>query len=260
MIRRAAILIVACLAASCQALLSVDELPSVPYDELPIDRIELLKVADRVYRTSRRVRDLVRARTALRKAEFVDPGHFGTAWRLARVDGILARVDVDNAAPWAREGLEAGEAARAKKPERVAGHLYTAICAGLLAKARPTEADTMMAHVVEAAEKAILRDPDFGHGEARRVLGAIYLYAPSWPSGVGDIDEAMAVLEGVATAHPEDPSNLFYLAEAYRRAGDRQKAVALYKRVLKAPKEGIWALEGPQYRADARAHLIELGE
>ncbi len=239
----------------CHALFQRDELPTVPYDELPFTVIELYNVADRVHATSRRTKELIRARTALKKVDLRESGRFGTAWRLARVDSVLARVDTERAFDWAQEGLAAAEKARSLRPGKVYGHLYYAACAGLLAKSRPTEADKLMNSVVEAASKAAAIDPGYEGGEPRRVLGAIYLYAPSWPSGVGDLDEAIGILEGVAHDHPQDPRNLFYLAEAYRRADDRPKAVSLYRKMLEAPRAGIWAVEGPSYRAEAKSHL-----
>ncbi|MBT9558964.1 MAG: hypothetical protein IV100_23230 [Myxococcales bacterium] len=247
--------VIVSLLSGCQALFQRDELPAVPYDELPFTVAELYQVADRVHATSRRIRELVRARTALKKVDLLESGRYGTAWRLARVDSVLARIDAERASDWAQEGLSAAEKARSMRPGKVHGHLYYAACAGLLAKSRPTEADRLMNAVVEAASKAAAIDPGYEGGEPRRVLGAIYLYAPSWPSGVGDLDEAIGILEGVATDHPQDPRNLFYLAEAYRRADERPKAVGLYRKMLAAPRAGIWAVEGPTYRAEAKTHL-----
>ena len=76
-------------------------LPTVPLDELPATQRELLAVADKVHRGSRRVRDLIRARTALLKAELLAEASFSTTWRLARVDSVLARLDEGRAAAWA---------------------------------------------------------------------------------------------------------------------------------------------------------------
>lgn len=252
---RAIVVVIVSLISGCQALFQRDEHPTVPYDELPFTVEELYQVADRVHATSRRTRELIRARTALKKVDLLESGRYGTAWRLARVDSVLARFDTERASDWAQEGLSAAEKARRMRPGKVHGHLYYAACAGLLAKSRPTEADKLMNAVVEAASKAAAIDPSYEGGEPRRVLGAIYLYAPSWPSGVGDLDEAIGILEGVATDHPQDPRNLFYLAEAYRRADERPKAVGLYRKMLAAPRAGIWAVEGPSYRAEAKAHL-----
>jgi tetratricopeptide (TPR) repeat protein len=228
-------------------------------DELPSDIKGLRRLADRVHHTSRRVHDLVRARTALKKAELLDPDDFGTAWRLGRVNGVLARMDEDNTVAWAREGLAAAALARSARPKRVEGHLYFAISAGMLAKSQPMEADKLMKGIVESATKAIACDPDYEAGEARRVLGAIYLYAPAWPGGVGDLDLAYEVLTDVVKDHPDDPRNLFYLAEAQRRQEERREALDLYKRVLAAPRRGMWALEGPPYRTEARQRVKDLG-
>ena len=233
-------------------------LPAVPYATLPSDKADLISFSDRIIRRTRRVPELVRARTALRKAQDRWPGDFHVLWRLARVDGLLTEADPKHAGEWAVEGYNAAVRARTQGPDRVQGHLYYAVLCAYLARQRPRDAGKLTQEVLLAARKADDIDSSYGGGMARRLLGAIYIYAPAWPNGVGDLDEAIEVLEAVHKDFPEHPLNVYYLAEAYRRAEQIGDALRLYKKVLTFPKRGRWALEGRIYRQKTRQAIADL--
>lgn len=252
------VLVVSSFLAGCPVLFPPGDLPAVPYHQLPSSVAELHRLADHTYETSRAEKALVRARSALRKADYLKPKHFETLWRLARIDGVLARLAREFGQDWAGEGIGAAEQAAALEPKRPEGHLYLAVCTGLLAKHQPRQAGELMKSVIAAAERSAKIDPRFATGEARRVLGAIYIYAPPWPSGVGDLDEAIDVLEQLAKDFPKEPMNLFYLAEAYRKADQRSDAIRLYRRVRRFKPRGIWRVEGPEYRQRAKQFIIRL--
>ncbi|MFT7622888.1 MAG: tetratricopeptide (TPR) repeat protein [Myxococcota bacterium] len=244
--------------AGCPVLLPEGDLPAVPYNTLPERVEELAAVADKVHQTSRKQDDLVRARTALKKADHIRPDDYGTLWRLARVDGVLARLDEPHGEEWAREGRSAGARARELKDAGVEGHLYFAIALGLAAKYDPASADPLIKQLIAEAERADALDSAYAGGEARRVLGAIYIYAPPWPTGAGDLDEAIEVLESLNKDFPDEGLNAFYLAEAYRKADQPQDAIGLYKHVLSLPRRGTWGLEGKPYRRQARELIRRL--
>ena len=246
------------LAFSGCPLLPPGELPSVPYYTLPGDVAELHQLADYAFHTSRRLPNLVRARTALRKADYIQHDNFDTQWRLARIDSVLAQVDDRNGDEWAFEGRRAAELAIRLRPRRVEGHLYAAICTALEAKFHPSDADKLTGKVIKYAEAADKIDGSFDDGGARRVLGAVYLYSPAWPRGVGELDEAIEVLEDLHKRHPKRAINVWFLAEAYRRADQQRDAIRLYKRLLKFKRRGQWGLEGRPYRSKAKAFIRQL--
>ncbi len=242
----------------CPAFFPPGDLPAVPYHQLPSSVAELHELADRTYRRSRAEKDLVRARSALRKAEHLAPNNYETLWRLARIDGVLARTSERHGEKWAIEGREASERAVALSQESVEGHLYLAICSGLLARHQPRNADELLNTTVAAAKTSAKIAPHFAQGEARRILGAIYTYAPPWPSGIGDLDEAVDVLEALVKDHPQEPLNFFYLAEAYRKADQRADAIRLYRKVRRFKPRGLWRIEGAPYRQQSKQNIIQL--
>ena len=257
-----ALLLGASSVASCHGCDSLTDrkngLPELVDLTLPNDPKELHTLSDHTYWRSRKLIDLLRARLALHKALRLDQGSFGSQWRLARIDGVLARIDEPRAATWVAEARRAAESAITLRPDRVEGHLYFAIATGLAAKLHAGEAIRLLETMVASLTRAIAIDPRYNQGEPRRVLGATYLYAPAWPTGVGDLEESIAVLKDVAREFPHEPQNLYFLADAYRKAEQRSEAVALFRRVLASPRKGLWAVEGPPYRTLSQRALSEL--
>jgi tetratricopeptide (TPR) repeat protein len=215
-------------------------------------------LADTAYETTRKVSALVRARSALKKADSLRPNDYETLWRLARLDAVLALFDRKNAGLWAKDGWHAGTKARALKPGRVEGQLYYALCTTLRARDNPGDSQALIKEALAAAQLARKIDSDFGGGEPDRLVGGIYIYAPSWPTGVGDLDEGIEILEQLVKRHPKQPIGVFLLADAYRRVGQNPDAVRLFKRVLSFPPKGLWHLEARRYRGRARQALTDL--
>ena len=62
------------------------------------------------------------------------------------------------------------------------------------------------------------------YGGPGRVLGMLYLKAPAWPQGIGDIDAALELLQAVAQEYPDFPQNRMFYAEALYGEGLLDKA------------------------------------
>ena len=242
----------------CIELLPPGGLPAVPYATLPGEPAELRKLADDVFRKSRSAPDLVRARTALKKAEKIERDEFANLWRLSRMDSLLARVDEPRALAWATEGRKAGDAARQVRPGRPEGHLFFGINTVMVARERAKDATELLNEAMTAGTVSNEKSSTYAKGEARRLLGAIYIFAPAWPTGAGDLDEGVATFEGLVKEFPDEPINVFYLAVAYRKAERKDDAIRLFRRVLRYPKKGLWRLEGAPFRTQAAQALSEL--
>jgi hypothetical protein len=63
-------------------------------------------------------------------------------------------------------------------------------------------------------------DPGFRGGAAARMLGTLYVLAPSTMLSHGDSEEGLSLLEGLVKLHPEVPENHLRLAEALIALGD----------------------------------------
>ncbi len=234
------------------------DLPGVAYDELPSDRATLIQIADRIHRSSRNLDKLIRARTALKKIQEMHPNDAQMLWRLARVGSVLSQHDKSHAAGWAKECYSAGLQATKVSSQWVQGHYFAAACSGLRAQHEPGKASRLLNELIEHAEQAHELQPSYDTGGPRRTLGIIYTLAPPWPSGVGDLDEAIELLEQVNEEFPKCPLNAFYLAEAYRKADQLARAKTLYKRAYRLGKKGRFGPEGAHYRRRVESALYQL--
>ena len=219
---------------------------------------ETIALADTIYRTSRQQSKLLHARNALRAAIDAHDHPYELLWRLARNNVHLVLIDKRHAAQWAEEGRSSDEQASQKEPKRVEGLLYQAICTSLLAQERPSDSQPLIKATMQHAKRAIVIDRSYGEGAALRLLGGLLIYAPAWPTSVGDLEEGIEVLEALLVQYSHDPIGTFLLAEAYRKADQTNDAKRLYERVLSFRARGLWRIEGPPYRKRARQALKDL--
>jgi tetratricopeptide (TPR) repeat protein len=97
-------------------------------------------------------------------------------------------------------------------------------------------ASTLISPLIETLKRVIEMDEDIDEGGALRVLGALYLKAPPWPTGPGDLDMALELLERAVTNHPDHPLNQLFMAEALLED--------------ESPKEALLAVERAKERLD----------
>ncbi len=157
-----------------------------------------------------------------------------------------------------QRGLDHARAAKEADPGRAGGYHFLAVNLGLLARLEPEGALPRLAEMVTQAEEARELDPRFEQGGPLRVLGAVYTQAPPWPTSVGDIEEAVDVLEELVERFPAYPLNHFLYGEALMKMSDYDRAAREFEATLRAAPRNIWRLEGPTYRALARQRLADI--
>lgn len=179
-----------------------------------------------------------------RAAHAAAPADRATALALARCTHLAADLEKDDGRVVAL--TEEGMAALAKPgpaaddPELAYVH---ALNLGLFVRARGMMAVGRLSELI-ARLKVAERKPDLDNGGPWRVLGLLYVKAPGWPVGPGDLDAALELLRRAVNDYPEHPQNHLYLAQALIEAGDRAQARAeLSKaRALCLPERfGDWA-------------------
>jgi hypothetical protein len=83
-------------------------------------------------------------------------------------------------------------------------HYYLAANLGLAVRDHITLAMGNLGRLESEMKQAVALSPNIDDGGPLRLLGALYLKAPAWPKGIGDIDKE----------HPEHPLNHLFYAQA----------------------------------------------
>nr|WP_305907531.1 hypothetical protein [Methylomarinum sp. Ch1-1]MDP4520293.1 hypothetical protein [Methylomarinum sp. Ch1-1] len=115
----------------------------------------------------------------------------------------------------AAEGVAFAEAALARDgADDGALHYYLAANLGLVVREHIALAMNNLERLEREMQQALILNPDIDHGGPLRLLGALYLKAPAWPTGIGDIDKSLTLLARAVEQHPEHPLNHLFYAQA----------------------------------------------
>jgi len=142
-------------------------------------------------------------------------------------------------------------------------HYYLAANLGLAVREHITLAMESLSRLESEMNQAVSLSPDIDDGGPMRILGALYLKAPAWPSGIGDRDKAMELLEKAVKEHPRHPLNHLFYAQALWEGGDEaalsqvKAEFALGEKLL---AEGLWGYNKEPWQKEFDEFQQELGE
>lgn len=229
-------------------------------DKLPRTPAAIIKLADRTHQTTRALAPTAHAAAGLERAIKENPLDYELAWRTARVFVTIADglADRDDRKRFAKEAKKYAKLAIKVNPDRPEGHYYAAASAGLVAESQLAPSRSFQEAIEQPALMLVEIAPHYEAGGGLRILGALYVKAPTWPVGVGDLEEGTALLERAVADYPGHPLNHLFLAEAYAKVNRREDAIARLRTVLRFPPIGEWALIGRKYRDQARQMLHDL--
>jgi hypothetical protein len=112
-----------------------------------------------------------------------------------------------------------------ERPERTAAYAFArAAVTGRVVQVRGMLGAGLAGEVERWALESRRLDPDFRGGAATRMLGTLYVMAPSGWLEHGDSEQGITMLESLVKAHPETLENHLRLAEAYITLGDAAPA------------------------------------
>jgi hypothetical protein len=98
-----------------------------------------------------------------------------------------------------------------------------AINLGLYVKTKGLTAVGRLSELV-ALLKTAGKQPQIDDGGPLRVLGLLYVKAPGWPVGPGDLDLGLDLLKKATDSYPEHPLNHLFYAEALIADGQKEQA------------------------------------
>lgn len=154
----------------------------------------------------------------------------------------------------AAEGVDLAEAAlKQGGGDDGAVHYYLAANLGLAVREHITVAMENLSRLESEMKQAQDLSPDIDDGGPLRLLGALYLKAPAWPNGIGDLDKALELLENAAKEHPGHPLNHLFYAQALWAEGEEavltqvKAEFALGERLL---AEGNWGYNKESWKQE----------
>lgn len=148
-------------------------------------------------------------------------------------------------------GIEAAKAAGAPDKDPKAAY-WLALSLGLAMRQKGLEALPLLPQEM-AALKAAQAVPDLDLGGPLRVLGLLYLRAPAWPAGPGDLEAGLDLLKQTAQKYPSHPLNHLFYAEALRESGDGAAASAELQRAAELARPELWGDYAARWQADVQA-------
>jgi len=141
---------------------------------------------------------------------------------LAVVDDLERLVDEERDTPADREA--AYEAVLALEEDTAPYAFARAAVAGRLAQVRGLSAIGLVREMERYALRSWELDPTYRRGEARRMLGTLYVLAPSFVLSSGNAEQGIALLKEQVQAHPRDAENHLRLAQGLIETGAEQQA------------------------------------
>ena len=187
------------------------------------------------------------------KGHDASPHHVGAALALARCAALRAEWESD---PMLLEqiteiGIESAKSAGAPDHDPRAAY-WMSVSLGLSIRLHGLSALPLLP-VEMAALKTAQKAPELEMGGPLRALGMLYLKAPSWPAGPGDLEEAIELLKTAAEAYPSHPLNHFFYADALRESGDGKTASAELQRAADLARPELWGEYAAKWQADIQA-------
>lgn len=141
---------------------------------------------------------------------------------LGLVEALDRLIDADTATDGDRE---AAYDAIQRWEEPTASYAYArAALAGRVAQIRGLTAIGLVGEVERYARRCLELEPSFRNGAATRMLGTMYVLAPSSLVEHGDSETGLEMLEKLAQEHPTEMENSVRVAEAYIALGDPDPA------------------------------------
>jgi hypothetical protein len=139
-------------------------------------------------------------------------------------------------------------------------HYYLAANLGLAIHDHPLQAADNLSRLEQALQKAVQLAPATDAGGPLRLLGMLYLKAPSWPAGIGDGDKALDLLKQAAQTYPAHPLNHLFYAQALWEVDEKgAEAAAELRKGQEQLRTGPWGYNKSIWSREFNSISRELG-
>ena len=214
--------------------------------------------------------DNTAALEAYQKAVELDPNNYDALWKLSRayVDVGEKLKDKNQRKQYYKRAEEYARKAIEINPNGAKGHLYLSIALGRVAlDASPKERIRMSKEIKAEVDKALALDPNDDiawHVLARwhRKLSTLSWiekkFANIFLGGVpkeASIEKAVEAFQKAIELNPDHINHHLQLAITYEKMGEKDKAIAEYKKVLELPVKDA---DDPEHKQYAKERLEDL--
>ncbi len=258
--RTAALLVVALSVGSAgcaRALHDPSTLPELTTaGEVDVDR--LLEQAAAAYR-ERTVDDVTQAIELWQQAAAGDA---------AATDGLVGLIqgriwlathleDREGRRQAAVDAVKAGQLCRERSAAAIDCRYWLALAVGVQARERRSTGLDGVKLVIELLEGVVVEAPDFDNAGPHRVLSLVYLRAPGWPGGPGDVDLGLDHGQAAVALAPDHAPNQLALGEAWIAVDEEDAGRQAYRRAAELAREALDRGEpdAGEWLADAEAAL-----
>ncbi len=122
-------------------------------------------------------------------------------------------------------------------PEAPACAYWLGVALGVQARERPSTGLSALSRMVETFSSAAAGAPGLDHAGPDRALALLYLRAPGWPTGPGDVEKGLGHARRAVATEGDYPPNLWALAEALEANGLDGEAGPVSARALQLARE-----------------------
>lgn len=110
-------------------------------------------------------------------------------------------------------------------------------------------------------ERSLSLDPDIDEGGPLRTLGYLLIRAPAWPTGIGDPDRGLILLEQAVTLYPAYPPNNLYMAKGIWEAEeDEESARPFLDEAVDQMRTHNWGVRHEAWSRDLRNLINDMYE
>jgi hypothetical protein len=177
------------------------------------------------------------------QASYLDKKNKKYSILLSRISYLVAdsyEGDEDKLKKCAEIGVSAARQAGVNKESPEASY-YFALNQGIIVYTKGLFGLSKLPEIFEAL-KIAQKSEAIDFGGPLRVLGMLYLKAPAWPSGIGDLDKSLELLDKASKKYPSHPQNLMFYAQALIEDNNPTKALVNLDAAYKLATPEIWGL------------------
>jgi hypothetical protein len=168
--------------------------------------------------------------------------------------------DEDRMERFSRECMRWARQAAANAGIRAEARYWEGMCLGNAVRHNAFTAVKSLPKLERTLTEAIEGAPDVDDGGPLRVMGMLYIKAPAWPQGIGDVDRGLELLDEAVDQHPDHPLNHLFLAMGlWEVEEDHDAAAGGFAAAMAHMKAARWAHVAPFWREEAAAFARELG-